>query len=876
MLAKTDIAPPNTASVWQHAGEDRQIIDLPAVFGGALANLPYVMRILAENCLRHAVRADQAEIISRFTNWRSTTQSANEITFSPRRILMHDTTCGPALVDIAALRDQLVLAGKDPRSLNPVIPIDVSTDHSLSVEHYGRADAAAHNLAAEFAHNAERYRFMKWAGKTMDGLTIHPPGTGIMHTINLEQLATIISSVTADTMSWAIPDSLIGTDSHTPMINGIGVLGWGVGGIEAEAAMFGLPLTMRMPRVVGVHLKGALPSGLLASDVALTITHILRQHRLDNAFVEFFGHGVCALPVATRATIANMAPEFGGTTGYFPIDDMTISYLAKTGRTTAQQAFVKAYAQRVGLWFTPDNRPNFSDVIEIDLVAIKPSLAGPLRPQDRIDISGTCAAMTEATQHKTPPPADKPYFPIAIAAITSCTNTSDIGALVAAGLVAQKAVSRGLTVPAWVKTSLAPGSPAAADALRRVGLIAPLAALGFDIVGFGCTTCIGQSGPLAPDLRPLLDGNARYPVAVISGNRNFPGRIHPDVGHAFLGAPAHVIAFAIAGDAGCNLLSDPLGTGRDGRPVYLADIWPDDDEITATTMRANAPDDYAASFRAAQDNPVWNKLDTTASPTYRWDAASTFLRPPPFCQSVTPQSHINMTAAPLLVLSDDITTDHISPAGPILPNSDAGRYLIEQGEAADALGVYAARRGNWEVMRRGIFINPALVNLLDDTIMPGTGLFPPTGAIMPLWECAAAMQAAGLPAVVFAGERYGMGSSRDWAAKGQHLLGVRAVLATSFERIHRANLIGMGIIPLRLAAADHPTRLGLSVEDRVEISIDLTVLRPDEEITVSILRNGQVRNRMTVTVEIKTASEIAQIRAGGIMSLILAQFGSAA
>ena len=831
------------------------------------------MRILAENSLRSGSRHVQQSTISAIYEWIKTGNNNFEMTFTPQRILMHDTTCGPALVDIAAMRDELVGAGIDPSSLNPKIPIDISTDHSLSVDYYGDKNSAQKNVKAEFEMNSERYKLMKWAEKNLSGLTVHQPGTGIMHTINLEQLATVVSTIGTGEECWAMPETLIGTDSHTPMINGIGVLGWGVGGIEAEAAMFGVPLTMRLPKIVGVNIKGTLGKGVLATDVALSVTQILRGHQLENAFVEFFGIGVSKLPASTRATIANMAPEFGGTTGYFPIDEASLGYLQGTGRPARQLAFIKAYAKRTGLWFDPDNHPKFDHVIEIDLSQIRPSLAGPLRPQDRIDISSTKMAMEAVTKTYESCVKRQIRWPIAIAAITSCTNTSDIGALIAAGLLAQKAVALGLKPKSWVKTSLAPGSPTAEGLLQRSGLLVSLEAIGFSIVGYGCTTCIGQSGPLAPTMDEMLDQGCDEPIAVISGNRNFPGRIHPQIGHTFLASPALVIAFALVGHVNLNIANDPLGEGDKGKSVYLSDIWPDDDDIAALVRLASVPESYAVAFQNAGQNPLWSELETTKSPTYAWEAKSTVLCPPPFCKPVLPRRNINFSAAPLVVLGDDITTDHISPAGRISLESDAGQYLLGKGENADAFGVFAARRGNWEIMRRGLFSNPSLINFLNDRLLPGTSIFPVTGKVEPIWVCAEKMQAENMPAVIFAGERYGMGSSRDWAAKGLHILGVRAVLANSFERIHRTNLVGMGILPLQLSSTDHPKTLGLTAEDRIEISIDLKTLVPDQDVEIKIVRSGVTRRSLQTIIEIKTTSEIKQIIAGGILPLILKHAG---
>ena len=833
------------------------IVDLAAL---GLDRLPVVHRILIENLLR---RGDgDAETRATLQRWIAGGQSDAEIAFSPGRVMMHDTTCGPALVDIAAARSALAEAGGDPAILNPVLPVDVSTDHSLAVDVYGSADARDRNMAREMARNAERYSFMKWASATLDNFTVHPPGTGIMHTINLERLATVVAWEERDGVRWAMPDTLIGTDSHTPMINGIGVLGWGVGGLEAESVMFGMPVTMRVPVVVGVRLRGRLREGVAATDLALVVTHRLRRIELAGRFVEYFGPGVASLSAGERAVVANMAPEYGSSTGYFPIDDATLRYLRETGRSDAGVALVAEYARATGLWFDPAAEPIYAEVIDIDLDAIGLSLAGPRRPQDLVAPADVPALLGGRSATAIP------RRPVAIAAITSCTNTSDPRQLIAAGLVARKARALGLAPPAWVKTALAPGSPTAARLLGRAGLLEDLAATGFDIVGYGCTVCIGNSGPLAPAMLDALTSGEAEPVGILSGNRNFPGRVHPQIKDAFLASPALVVAYALAGDAAIDVARDPLGHALDGRAIHLADLWPSGAEIDAVAAIAMRADDYATAYDAAGASPAWAALPAPQGPLYPWQTGSTYLRRPPFARSEREDRLGHYRAAPLLVLGDDITTDHISPAGAIAIDSDAAQWLIEQGADRHDLNVFSSRRGNWEVMLRGLFTNPTVRNLLAEGIAPGSTLMN-DGELLPLWRAAARYAEAGQPVVIVAGERYGMGSSRDWAAKGASLLGARAVLASSFERIHRSNLVNMGVLPLRLPADRHPSLLKLQVADRIEIDVPADRLVPRAMVPVTLWRGDGSAERFEVRAEIETALELRVLRAGGIIPLIL-------
>ena len=841
-----------------------RIVDLAAA-GGDLERLPVIHRILLENVLRTAGR-DAADAASAILGWLASGHSDSEIPFLPGRVLMHDTTCGPALADIAGMRSTLAEAGVDPSRLNPVLPVDVSTDHSIGVDVFGVPEAGARNMERELARNAERYRFMKWATRALKGVRVHPPGTGIMHTLNLEQLATVVSAVERDGTRWAVPDTLIGTDSHTPMINGIGVLGWGVGGLEAESVLFGKPIMMRVPDVVGVRLAGELREGVLATDLALAVTERLRKVDLADKFVEFFGPGVAALSAGDRAVVANMTPEFGGNSGFFPIDARTLRYLGDTGRPPDRIQLVACYARRQGLWFDPQGTPRYSEQIDFDLGTVGASVAGPRRPQDRLPAGETAAALClKSAERRSDAPGDGA---VAIAAITSCTNTSDPRLLIAAGLLARKARRAGLKPPSWVKTSLAPGSPAAAQYLRRAGLLEDLEALGFGIVGFGCTTCIGNSGRLTDEIADAIAQRQIAPVAVLSGNRNFPGRVHPSLDAAFLASPPLVLAFALAGDVNRNIMKDPIGRTASGREIRLGDLWPTGGEIDAALAKVARPSDYAEAFARAARNEAWERLEAPSSPLFDWDEASTYIRRPPFA-SVGSGSRLGTYAArPLMMLGDDITTDHISPAGQVPLDSEAARYLTERGEKADDLNVFAARRANWEVMVRGLFTNRTVRNLLDSSLTPGMTRHMPSGEILSLWHAAKRYADEDVPVIVVAGERYGMGSSRDWAAKGVALLGVRAVLATSFERIHRSNLIGMGVLPLRLPAGE---RLNVRADDLIEVDAPADRLRPRGRVAVRIVRGTGEREECRVTAAIETSLEIDILRRGGILPYILAE-----
>jgi aconitate hydratase len=836
-------------------------LDLPAAIGPDLARLPWVHRILIENLLRCS--AGDRVAMATLAQWLRDGRSEAEIPFYPSRIMMHDTTCVPALVDLAAARDGVAAAGGDPRALDPVIRVDVSTDHSIAVDHFGTADAMRLNLAREAARNAERFRLMKWASQAMANLIVHPPGTGIMHTLNLERLATVVSVEHRDGERWLIPDTLIGTDSHTPMVNGIGVLAWGVGGLEAEAAMLGAPVMLRVPGVVGVRLTGQLREGVFATDLALAVTHRLRQLDLASRFVEFFGPGVATLSAGERAVVANMAPEYGATTGYFPIDIRTIEYLVATGRSPEATERVRLYARSQGLWFDPHATPDYDMVVEIDLDTIQPSVAGPSRPQDLLALEDIPAKVPVSIG--APDPVI-PHGAVAIAAITSCTNTSDPRLLIAAGLLAQKARRAGLSVQPWVKTSLAPGSPSAAALLRRAGLLDSLEALGFAIVGIGCTTCIGNSGPLVPEMAEAI-GRGLSPVAILSGNRNFPGRVHPQVEASFLASPPLVVAFALRGDATGDIARDPIGTGSDGTPVHLADLWPTGGEIDAVLARATDPADVQRAFDTAEESPAWRDLDAPSDPLFAWDAASTYLRPPPFASVAARRVPQAMLADPLLVLGDDITTDHISPAGAIPRGSDAARWLVEHGADPADLNVFSSRRGNWEVMLRGLFTNPAVRNLLGEELPAGWTIHAPSGTRLPLWQ--AARLYGDTPLAIVAGDRYGMGSSRDWAAKGAWLLGVRAVIASSFERIHRSNLINLAILPIEVPRETALALRSLRPGDRIAIDVDMDDLQPRGPVPVAVHSADGTIAAIPARAAIETMSEVAMLAGGGLLPEIV-------
>lgn len=844
-------------------------IDLPKLFGGALTRLPYIHRIFLENLARHAQKDLAAQ--EALTNWMRRGRTDIEVPFYPFRIMMHDTTCGPALADLAALRSALAEAGADPCLINPVLQVDVSTDHSLAVDESGFSDALALNMQSEMRRNDERYRFMKWAAQAFDNLHLHPPGSGIMHTINIEQLASVVVSSTTDGEQCLYPESLIGTDSHTPMINGLGVLAWGVGGLEAESVMLGKPVMQLLPSVVGVRLTGRMPEHTYATDLALAITHRLRQYPLNGQFVEFFGSGVATLPAGVRCVVANMAPEYGGATGYFPADHQTLSYLRETGRPEEKIREIECYMRAQHLWGEPSEKtaPGYADIIEFDLCKLEPVVSGPHRPQDARRLS-TARHYVYGAEEKAV--ESVPTMPIGIAAITSCTNTSDPRLLIAAGIVAKKARAFGLAPPEWVKTSLAPGSPAAKRYLTRAGLLEDLEAIGFSIIGYGCTTCIGNAGPLNVPMARLIASGEVTPVAVLSGNRNFPGRVHADITESFLASPALVVAYALAGDFSVDISSEVIGKSKQGKPIFLNDILPSASEIESAMQIASRAEDFKEAFEESEQSEEWNQLSASDSVVFSWDEGSSYIRRPPFVSSAVSSRLGRYTAHPLLVLGDDITTDHISPAGAVPTDSAAARYLIERGADPSDLNVYSARRANWEVMLRGLFTNSSVRNLFSEDLKAGQTIHAPSGDRLALWEAAARYQRDNTPVVILAGKRYGMGSSRDWAAKGVHLLGVRAVIANSFERIHRSNLVNMGVLPLILPADIRPQSLAMEIGDTIEIYAAREHLAPNSLTTATILRQSGKVTRLHVHAAVETADEVETLRCGGLLPRILQRY----
>ncbi|CAN7722634.1 aconitate hydratase AcnA [Variovorax paradoxus] len=847
------------------AGQDYLAVDLPALCKDKLSRLPVVLRLLMENVARNMEGAEKDAALAALLAWTDTGTSEAEIAFQPGRVLMHDTTSTPALVDLAAMRSTLSEAGVDPSVLNSSLPVDVSVDHSLAVEAFARKDAPEENMAIEVRRNAERYAFLRWASKVLRGVRINPPGTGIMHTINLEQLATVVTLQERDGLRWLVPDMMIGTDSHTPMVNGIGVLGWGVGGLEAQTVMFGMPTMLRIPDVIGVRLTGALRPGVLATDLALVVTQRLRAIGVSGEFVEFYGPGVSTLTAGDRCVVANMAPEYGATTGFFPVDRHTIDYLLETGRTRAQVERVETYTRAAGLWFDPAALPTYTRGLHIALETVDMHIAGPRRPQDLLGYGDAASALAALAFEPKAVDTQMPRHPVAIAAITSCTNTSDPRLLVAAGLVARRARALGLKVPHWVKTSLGPGSPAAAAYLERAGLTTDLSAVGFDIVGYGCTTCIGNSGQLPRVIHDAMGRGAIHPVAALSGNRNFPGRVHPDLDLGFLMSPPLVIAFALAGDAERDLRVDPVQITAKGKPVYLRDLWPSAEEIEIALARSQDPSDYPRAFAIATGNPLWHALAAPDTELYPWNRASTALRRPPFAALSEGSMLGRYSAYPLLVVGDDITTDHISPASAIPKDSLVADFLVARGDDRDDLNVFASRRGNWEVMVRAAFHSKTLKNLLAPGAPVAHTLHVPTGEVVPLWEAAQRYRASGDSVVLVAGERYGTGSSRDWAAKGQRLLGIRAVLANSFERIHRSNLIGMGVLPLRLPAGMTPVTLGLAPGDCIEVDAQPENIRPRGPVAVTLRRAGGRTECFDVVAAVETKLEVELLQAGGVI-----------
>ncbi len=856
-----------------------------------VARLPYSIKVVLENLLRHedglAVRAADIEAVA---GWGLHPERHGvggednaEIALTPERVLMQDFTGVPGVVDLAAMRDALAELGGDPKKVNPLVPVELVIDHSVIAEVSGRPDAYDENVDIEYRRNIERYQLLRWAQQAFDGFRVVPPGTGICHQVNLEYLSRVVFA-TDDGQAYC--DTLVGTDSHTTMVNGLGVLGWGVGGIEAEAAMLGQPLTMLLPPVVGFRLTGEQPVGTTATDLVLTITHLLRQHGVVGAFVEFFGPGVAAVPLATRATIGNMSPEYGATCAIFPIDAVTLDYLRFTGRDDGHVDLVEAYAQEQGLFHRPDGtEPVFSQTIELDLSTVVPSIAGPARPQDLVTLAGAGASYRTALGRDqrsavaTLSDGSSTALEdgaVVVAAITSCTNTSNPEVMVAAGLLAQRAVSRGLTPKPWVKTSLAPGSRVVMDYLDRAGLTEPLARLGFDLVGFGCTTCIGNSGPLLPGVAEAVHEGDLSAAAILSGNRNFEGRIHPDVRMNYLASPPLVVAYALAGTMNIDLTTDPLGTGSDGQPVTLADLWPTAAEVSEAIRSSLSSDMFRQRYGAVFDGDErWRAVTTASGDTFSWDNGSTYVLRPTFLKGLTmdPAPITDVVGARVLAkLGDSVTTDHISPAGNISPSSPAGHYLADHGVDRADFNSYGARRGNHEVMVRGTFANVRLRNQLAPGTEGGFTLHLPDGEETTIYDAAQRYAAEGVPLVVLAGKEYGSGSSRDWAAKGAALLGIRATLAESYERIHRSNLIGMGVLPLQYADGQNAASLGLTGQETFTITGLDSLNEAHAPKTVAVrAEDGDREVEFEARLRIDTPMEAAYYRHGGILPYMLRQ-----
>jgi aconitate hydratase len=902
---------------------------------GDVAGLPYSLKVLLENLLRaQDGSAVTAEDVEAFARWDPAAAADREIAFTPARVLMQDFTGVPAVVDLAAMRDAMAQLGGDAARINPLAPAELVIDHSVIADVAGRPDAFVRNAELEFERNRERYAFLRWGQQAFADFKVVPPDTGIVHQVNLEYLARVVFT---NDRGQAYPDTLVGTDSHTPMVNGLGVLGWGVGGIEAEAAMLGQPISMLMPKVVGFKLGGELPEGSTATDLVLTVTELLRRHGVVGKFVEFYGPGVGNVPVENRATIGNMSPEYGSTCAIFPIDDQTLRYLEFTGRPPELIALVEAYAKEQGLWHDPAAEPRYSEQVELDLGTVVPSLAGPRRPQDRVALRdakrGFRAALVEMAPQYEPAPdgpdeasaetfpaSDPPAFMagttphpnhdpapagwfepdpagasgrpskkepvlladgtafdldhghVVIAAITSCTNTSNPSVMLAAGLLARNAVDRGLAAKPWVKTSLAPGSKVVMDYYERAGLVPYLEKLGFHLVGYGCTTCIGNSGPLAPEISEAVERGELVVASVLSGNRNFEGRINPDCRMNYLASPPLVVAYALAGSMDVDLLNDPLGTDPHGGLVYLRDLWPTGAEVSELIGRAVQSDMFRKSYaQVFQGDERWNSMDVPSGQSFAWDEASTYVRRPPYFDGMpaTPAPPADILGARVLaVLGDSVTTDHISPAGVIKRDSPAGRYLVERGVEPRDFNSYGSRRGNHEVMIRGTFANIRLRNRLAPGTEGGVTLHLPDGEQMTIYDAAVRYQQEGVPLVVLAGKEYGSGSSRDWAAKGPRLLGVRAVLAESYERIHRSNLVGMGVLPLELPAGATVESLGLSGHETFDVTGLEGAGAGDFPREVTVRADGQ---ELRCRVRIDTPNEVEYYRHGGILQYVLRQ-----
>lgn len=864
-----------------------------------LDRLPFSIRIMLESLLR---QCDEHEItrqdVLNLAAWKADGDRPT-MPFKPSRVVMQDFTGVPAVVDLAAMRSAMARLGGDPRRINPLVPVDLVIDHSVQVDFFATTDALARNAQVEFVRNRERYEFLRWGQKAFDNFRVVPPATGIVHQVNLEYLATVVMTGIQDGEKVLFPDTLVGTDSHTTMINGLGIVGWGVGGIEAEAVMLGQPMDMLAPDVIGFRLVGSLPEGVTATDLTLTVTQMLRKKGVVDKFVEFYGPGLSAMSLPDRATIANMAPEYGATIGFFPVDTETLQYLRLTGRPAELVDLVERYCKEQGLFRTQDTPdPQFTDTLELDLGSIVPSLAGPKRPQDRVPLNemkstfhkGLTLPVKEGGYELQPAELEKKvsigtngnsaelaHGSVVIAAITSCTNTSNPSVMIAAGLLAKKAVERGLRTKPYVKTSLAPGSRVVTEYLQKAKLLDSLVHLGFNIVGYGCTTCIGNSGPLSGEIVKAISGSNLVAAAVLSGNRNFEGRVHPFVRANYLASPPLVVAYALAGTVDINLVQEPIGVDPDGKPVYLREIWPSTEEIQATLAQSIEPamfrEKYADVFSG---NETWNAIQAGESELYAWDAQSTYIQEPPFFEaltSVVPSIEPIRRARALAVFGDSITTDHISPAGSIQADGPAGKYLIAQGVQPRDFNSYGARRGNDRVMVRGTFANIRLKNRMVPGVEGGVTLYlSQTGSTEPrlsIYDAAVKYRQEGVPLIILAGKEYGTGSSRDWAAKGTNLLGVKAVIAESFERIHRSNLVGMGVLPLQFKPGESVESLGLTGKEIFYLEGLDNNLHPQSELSVRAVRPDGSEMNFQVIVRVNTTIEIEYYRNGGILHTVL-------
>jgi aconitate hydratase len=890
-----------TFSIGKKSGRLYSLSALEKAGLAKISRLPVSIRIVLEAVLRNCDgKKVTEEHVRQLAGWQPNAERVDEIPFVVARVVLQDFTGVPLLADLAAMRSVAARQGKDPKTIEPLVPVDLVVDHSVMIDYYGRKDALDLNMKLEFQRNRERYQFMKWGMQAFDTFRVVPPGFGIVHQVNLEYLARGVHQ--KDGIYY--PDTLVGTDSHTTMINGIGVVGWGVGGIEAEAGMLGQPVYFLTPDVVGVNLKGRLRDGVTATDLVLTITEMLRKEKVVGKFVEFFGEGTASLSVTDRATIANMAPEYGATMGFFPVDDKTVAYFAGTGRSKDEIAAFEAYFRAQGLFGVPKaGQIDYSKTLTLDLATVAPSLAGPKRPQDRIEIGDVKKTFTRLFSNPASAPGAESGFnqppeklgqafttrdgieirngDVLIAAITSCTNTSNPGVLLAAGLLAKKAVERGLTVKPHIKTSLAPGSRVVTEYLTKTGLLPYLEKLGFAVAAYGCTTCIGNAGDLAPEINEVITANDLVCAAVLSGNRNFEARIHPNLKANFLASPPLVVAYALAGTVLKDLMTEPIGKGKDGRDVWIGDIWPSSDDIQALMDKAMDPRAFRANYSKVKTNPgeLWENIEGGSGQVYSWPP-STYIAEPPFFRSFTmepaPMPRV-ANARALGIFGDSITTDHISPAGSIKETSPAGQWLIEHGVMKADFNSYGARRGNHEVMMRGTFANVRIKNLMippnpdGSRVEGGLTIHQPSGERMSIFDAAMRYQAEGVPTVVFGGEEYGTGSSRDWAAKGTQLLGVRAVIARSFERIHRSNLVGMGVLPLQFKGDDSAATLGITGEETFDILGLEREIRPQQDVTLVIRKPGGETRTVSLKLRIDTPIEVDYYNHGGILPYVLRQ-----